>query len=85
MKKRNIAFIEAGMLLGIFLSIFLVPRNLPILTFVLISASIFVAANILLFSRTKRVAQSGQYRMSGRAYLGLGLMVLYWVLHFLWR
>jgi hypothetical protein len=84
-KKRNIALIEVGMLLGIFCSIFLLPRNLPISTFMLISASIFVAGNLYLFSRTKRSTQSGQYRMSGRAYFGLGLMVLFWVLHFLWR
>jgi hypothetical protein len=85
MKRRNIAFIEIGMLLGIFCSIFLLPRNLPISTFVLISASIFVAGNVYLFSRKKQATQSGQYRMSGRAYLGLGLMLLFWVLHFLWR
>jgi hypothetical protein len=85
MKKRNIAFFETGMLLGIFFSIFLVPRETSIRMFVLISVSIFVAGNILLFRNAKRAKQSGRYRMTGRAYLGLGLMVLFWALHFLWR
>jgi ABC-type Fe3+-siderophore transport system permease subunit len=85
MRNRNVVLIELGMILGIFLSIFLVPRNLSIHTFVLIAGSIFVAANILLLGSRKQATPSGRYRMTGRAYLALGLMVLYWVLHFLWR
>jgi len=84
MRTRNIVIIEVAILLGLFFSIFLVPRNLPILTFALIAASIFVAANLFLFGR-KRQASEGGYKMTGRAYLALGLLILFWILHFVWR
>ena len=85
MKKRTVVLVEVALIFGIVFSVFLVPRNLPIRTFLLIAVSIVVAANILLFSRSKETVPVGQYRMGARGYFALGLLVLYWVLHFLWR
>jgi len=85
MKKRSVVLVEVALIFGIVFSVFLVPRNLPIRTFLLVAVSIVVAANILLFSRSKETAKVGQYRMGARGYFALGLLVLYWVLHFLWR
>jgi hypothetical protein len=86
MRVRNIIIVEVGMLLGIFVSIFVVPRDLPIWTFALIAASILVGANVFLFGRKRRLqASEGSYKMTGRAYLGLGLLIISWILHFLWR
>lgn len=88
MRKRAVVVVELGMILGIVLSIFLVPRNLSVHTFVWIAASIFVAGNILLFGLRTQATAPGRYRMTGRAYLALGLMTLFWVgylLYFLRR
>lgn len=85
MKKRTIILLEAGLLLGVFCSIFLVPRDLPVRTFVLIAVSVVVIANILIFSKPKQSGVSAPYRMTAQAWFALGLMVLYWVLYFLWR
>lgn len=85
MKKRTVVFIESGLILGIFVSVFLVPRSLPIKTFALIAASIFLASNALLLSRKNAPTAQVGYRMTARAYFALGLMVLYWVTYFLWR
>jgi hypothetical protein len=86
MRTRNIIIIEVSILLGLFVSIFLVPRNLPIWTFVLIATSILVGANVFLFGRKRRSqASEGGYKMTGRAYFAIGLLIVFWILHFLWR
>jgi hypothetical protein len=86
MKTRTIVIVEVGILLGLFVSIFLLPRNLPISTFVLIAISIEIGANVYLFGKKRQpLTDKRGYRMTPRAYLGLGLLVLFWVLHFLWR
>jgi accessory gene regulator protein AgrB len=86
MRTRNIIIIEVAILLGLFVSIFVVPRNLPISTFALIAASILVGANVFLFGKKRRSQPSeGGYKMTGRAYLALGLLIVFWILHFVWR
>jgi len=73
---------EAALILGIVLSIFLVPRSFSVRTFMLIAASIIVVTNILLFSSATQATPPGRHRMSARSYLALGLVILFWVLHF---
>jgi hypothetical protein len=86
MRTRTIVIVEVGILLGLFVSIFLLPRNLPISTFVLIAISIEIGANVYLFGKKRQpLTHEGGYRMTPRAYLGLGLVIFFWILHFLWR
>jgi hypothetical protein len=54
MKKLTVVFIEIGMLLGIVVAAFTVPRTAPFLTFLACSVAIFVAGNLFLVWAAKR-------------------------------
>lgn len=84
MKIWKIVIFECAVLAGIVLSAFVVPRDFPLNTFLMISASVLVGANILFFGRLgTRNATGRKHRMSSRGYLGLSLIALYWILYLL--
>lgn len=85
--KWKIAILEIAILLGILISAFLLPGSFPLSWFIAISLGVLVAANAVLFNalnRTRVNVKTG-YRMGARAYLGLALIVAYWILTFLYH
>lgn len=84
MKVWKIVIFECAALAGIALSAFTVPGNFPLKTFLLISASVFIAANILFFRAvTNKDRPPGKYKMSSRASLALSFIALYWIFRLL--
>jgi hypothetical protein len=67
MKKLTIVFVEIGMLLGIVLAAFTVPRSFPLLTFLIISAGFFVVGNVLLLRKLKQ-RQTGEFPSDGKVW-----------------
>src|SRR5690242_16561053 len=63
MKTSTIIFLEVGMLLGIVMSAFMVPRSTPLLRFGIISGGAFLLGNITLF------AQQGSFARNTFSYI----------------
>jgi hypothetical protein len=83
MRKSTIIFLEAGMVLGLFASMFFAPPNMPLRTFLLIAVSVLVVCNVLIFHWAGKKQAAGKYRMGYRAYFALTLLAFYWILKFL--
>ena len=83
MRKAKIAALECALLVGIVISARLTPLNFPLATFLAISISVVIAANILFFRVVHKAESGAKYRTTSRTYLGLVLIVIYWVLYVL--
>jgi hypothetical protein len=88
MKKSMIVIIELGMLGGIVLALFLVPRSTPLLTFLLASLACFAVGNFLLFRKIKQIGVGDVARKDApkphllRVFAFLtGTWILLWLLH----
>jgi len=83
--KLKIAILEIAMLIGICVSATLLPRSFPFSWFIAISLGVLVLANVILFRALKgtRVNGGTVYRIGPKAYVGLGIIILYWLLIFL--
>ena len=55
MKTSTIIFLEVGMLLGIVMSAFMVPRSTPLLRFGIIGGGAFLLGNIALFAQARQL------------------------------
>lgn len=61
MRTLRICLLEIAMLLGIFLSLFLVPPNFSLFWFLVISAIFFSAANVLILLGFKNASTGSKY------------------------
>jgi hypothetical protein len=78
----RIVIFEAGMLAGILVALFIVPRDTPLRTFLIVSIAIFALGNVLLVRRLRRTeSREVDNAKSKQRMLGLwvlsGLMLLY--------
>jgi hypothetical protein len=55
MKRFAIICIEIGMLSGIMVAAFTVPKSTPLLQFLIISGAFFLTGNILLFNKLRQI------------------------------
>jgi hypothetical protein len=88
MKKLTIVFIEIGMLLGIVLAAFTVPRSFPLAAFLILSTFFLFGGNILLFRKVKQVnAGGGQHdgKFWSRIWKAFIILELAWLLGLLFR
>ena len=81
-----VAIFEAGVIGGCVLAFFLVPPTTPIRTFLIICASCFALANVLLFIRLRKPASSVTPEPkadNSKAYIAgsLGLLLIIWQLY----
>ena len=85
MQKRTIVLLELGMLVGLLVSMFVLPPTMEFSTFLAIAGFIFLVGNVLLFRSAKRSTVIGVRRTSASVFLPLGFFVLYCILRYLWR
>lgn len=83
--KAKIVILEVAMFGGIVVSAFHMPRSFPLKLFIEIGLGVLISGNVLLFRALKQPHSESKYRMRPRAYFGIALMVLYWVVVALWR
>jgi hypothetical protein len=83
MKIFTVIAVEIGMLLGILGALFTVPRNTPLLTFLLIGLAFFVIGNFLLIEKLRKI-RSGEtltdVQRKPHLYLAFILLAAYWLL-----
>ncbi|HEY0758699.1 MAG TPA: hypothetical protein VGD59_05515 [Acidisarcina sp.] len=77
MTNKVIALLEVAMLLGIFASMFFLPRTMRLSSFIAMSVGVFVVMNVLVFTGSRKVKSGGSYRPGYRAYLAMTLLVVY--------
>jgi hypothetical protein len=84
--KLKIAILEIAIILGICGSALVLPRSFPLSWFLEISFGIFLLANLVLYNAlSKRRTNGAGYKLGPRAYLGLALIVIYWMVVLLRR
>lgn len=82
----RVAIMEIAMVLGCFVALFTVPRATPLRTFVIICIGCVVCCNVWLwFALRKRAVNAERKANPTRLFTGLGLVVIYWILHFAWK
>jgi hypothetical protein len=89
MRKITVVGIEIGMLLGIVVAAFMVPRSTPLMTFAIISGAVLVLGNVLLIRQMKQVQGGERQSLTPKRNRNLDLIILlfviYWVVSFLLR
>jgi hypothetical protein len=88
MKKSVVILFEIAMLLGIAGAAFMVPRNTPLLTFLIISCAVFLLGNVLLFNRVKRKdtgENSSDPQRKPRLYIAFIPLVAYLLWYFIFK
>jgi hypothetical protein len=80
-----IVIFETAMIGGCAIAIFTVPRSTPLSTFLIICAGALILGNVLLFRGLNKASDSSRKTNYTRLYVGLGLMLFYWVLTLSWK
>ena len=82
MRTRNVVIVEISMIVGIAVSILLVPRALPITTFIAIAALIVIGVNVTVFTRAKPNSGPSKYKIGNGADIAIALASLFRVSYF---
>lgn len=89
MKAIAVVGVEVGMLFGIGVAAFMVPRSTSLLSFGIISGAAFVLGNFLLVRRMRQAQGEDAHPLSPKRKRDLNVIILlfvvYWVVCFLLR
>jgi hypothetical protein len=80
-----IIIFEAAMIGGCVVAMFTVPRSTPLRTFLIICAGALVLGNLLLFKSLNKPVDPNRKVNYTRLYVGLGIILIYWVLTLFWK